>query len=120
MSETHDVVVIGGGQAGLVASHALTERSLDHVVLERDRVCLAGSLSSRLPTCGWCGSFMACVPAGHRGEAWLKKGRSTRNMVEATTRWPLRSTGRSAARIRQPPFQSTHSAVASSRNAFCW
>jgi putative flavoprotein involved in K+ transport len=38
MSETHDVVVIGGGQAGLVASHALAERGLEHVVLERDRV----------------------------------------------------------------------------------
>jgi putative flavoprotein involved in K+ transport len=38
MSETHDVVVIGGGQAGLVTSHALTERGLEHVVLERDRM----------------------------------------------------------------------------------
>jgi hypothetical protein len=34
--------------------------------------------------------------------------------------WPPRSTGRSAARLRQRPFQSTHSAVASSRNACCW
>jgi putative flavoprotein involved in K+ transport len=38
MSESHDVVVIGGGQAGLVASHALTEHGVDHVVLERARV----------------------------------------------------------------------------------
>jgi len=38
MSEHHDVVVIGGGQAGLVASHELSTRGLDHVVLERDRV----------------------------------------------------------------------------------
>jgi putative flavoprotein involved in K+ transport len=35
VSEFHDVVVVGGGQAGLVASHALTERAVDHVVLER-------------------------------------------------------------------------------------
>lgn len=38
MSEFHDVVVVGGGQAGLVASHGLTERGVDHVVLERARV----------------------------------------------------------------------------------
>lgn len=38
MSESHDVVVVGGGQAGLVASHALTGRGVDHVVLERARV----------------------------------------------------------------------------------
>jgi putative flavoprotein involved in K+ transport len=38
MPELSDVVVIGGGQAGLVASHALTERGVDHVALERARV----------------------------------------------------------------------------------
>ena len=32
---TTDVVVIGGGQAGLAMSHCLTGRSIDHVVLER-------------------------------------------------------------------------------------
>ena len=32
---TTDVVVIGGGQAGLAMSHCLTRRSVDHVVLER-------------------------------------------------------------------------------------
>jgi putative flavoprotein involved in K+ transport len=38
VSEFHDVVVVGGGQAGLVASHALTGRGVDHVVLERARI----------------------------------------------------------------------------------
>lgn len=38
MSGSHEVVVVGGGQAGLVASHALTERGVDHVVLEGARV----------------------------------------------------------------------------------
>ena len=32
---TTDVVVIGGGQAGLAMSRCLTDRSIDHVVLER-------------------------------------------------------------------------------------
>jgi putative flavoprotein involved in K+ transport len=34
-SRTTDVVVIGGGQAGLAMSHHLTQRCVDHVVLER-------------------------------------------------------------------------------------
>jgi putative flavoprotein involved in K+ transport len=33
-----DVVVIGGGQAGLSVAHELRLRGVDHVVLERDRV----------------------------------------------------------------------------------
>ncbi|WP_233510841.1 MSMEG_0569 family flavin-dependent oxidoreductase [Actinomadura craniellae] len=34
----HDVVVIGGGQAGLAMSHCLRRDGLDHVVLERDLI----------------------------------------------------------------------------------
>ncbi len=33
-----DVIVIGGGQAGLAMSRCLTARSIDHVILERGRV----------------------------------------------------------------------------------
>jgi len=36
--ETIDTVVIGAGQAGLAASRCLTDRGVDHVVLERGRV----------------------------------------------------------------------------------
>ena len=32
------VVVVGGGQAGLAASHELTRAGIDHVILERDRL----------------------------------------------------------------------------------
>jgi putative flavoprotein involved in K+ transport len=38
MSQLLDAVVVGGGQAGLAASHRLAERGLDHVVLERGDV----------------------------------------------------------------------------------
>lgn len=34
----HSVVIVGGGQAGLSMSHCLTQRSVDHIVLEPDRV----------------------------------------------------------------------------------
>ncbi len=34
VTERHDVVVIGGGQAGLAASHHLTRRGIEHVVLD--------------------------------------------------------------------------------------
>jgi putative flavoprotein involved in K+ transport len=36
--EHKDTVIIGGGQAGLAMSRCLTERGIDHVVLERGRV----------------------------------------------------------------------------------
>jgi glycine/D-amino acid oxidase-like deaminating enzyme len=36
--ERFDAVVVGGGQAGLVASRELSERGVDHVVLERSRI----------------------------------------------------------------------------------
>ena len=35
---TTDTLVIGAGQAGLAASRCLTDRGIDHVVLERGRV----------------------------------------------------------------------------------
>jgi len=41
MNETHDTVVIGAGQAGLAMSYCLTERGVDHVVLERNRIAHA-------------------------------------------------------------------------------
>lgn len=35
---TTDAIIIGAGQAGLAMSHALTERGIEHVVLERGRI----------------------------------------------------------------------------------
>lgn len=36
--EMIDVVVIGGGQAGLATSHELARAGVEHMVLERDRI----------------------------------------------------------------------------------
>ncbi len=33
-----DVVIVGGGQAGLAMSRCLSDRSIEHVLLERGRV----------------------------------------------------------------------------------
>jgi putative flavoprotein involved in K+ transport len=38
MGETWDVVIVGGGQAGLSLSHELSRSKRDHVILERGRV----------------------------------------------------------------------------------
>src|SRR5262245_4906268 len=64
MPTTTDTIVIGAGQAGLATSHCLTERGIDHLVLERGRVAerwrserwdslrlLSPNWMSRLP--GW-------------------------------------------------------------------
>ncbi|MFE0462689.1 NAD(P)-binding domain-containing protein [Kitasatospora sp. NPDC058965] len=36
--ESHDVVIVGAGQAGLALSHELTAADVEHVLLERERV----------------------------------------------------------------------------------
>src|ERR1700730_16930398 len=38
MAESHDVVIVGAGQAGLALSHELTQAGREHVVLERGKV----------------------------------------------------------------------------------
>jgi putative flavoprotein involved in K+ transport len=35
MSDSHDVVIVGAGQAGLSLSHELTREGREHVILER-------------------------------------------------------------------------------------
>lgn len=56
-TRTTDVVVIGGGQAGLAMSRCLTDRSIDHVVLERAEVANSWTTerwdSLRLLTPNW-------------------------------------------------------------------
>ena len=56
-ARTTDVVIIGGGQAGLAMSRCLTDRSIDHVVLERGETANAWRTerwdSLRLLTPNW-------------------------------------------------------------------
>ena len=42
-TEGFDAVVVGAGQAGLVASRALTQRGLSHVVLEAGATAYMGA-----------------------------------------------------------------------------
>ena len=94
-------VVIGAGHAGLAMSRCLTERSIDHVVLERGEVAnswrterwdslrlLTPNWQSRLPGLGYDGDdpdgfrTMPEVIALHRA---LCAGRSRRRSRPATT-----------------------------------
>ena len=69
-----DIVIIGGGQAGLAMSRCLSDRAIDHVILERGRVAerwrserwdslrlLTPNWQSRLP--GW--SYQGLDPNGY-------------------------------------------------------
>jgi len=50
MPEQVEVVVIGGGQAGLAISYYLTQQGRPHVVLERPRrLCLPGGTGGGTP-----------------------------------------------------------------------
>jgi putative flavoprotein involved in K+ transport len=52
MVEHHEVVVVGGGQAGLVMSWHLRQRGVDHVVLERAPVGRCSMPAVRRTRCG--------------------------------------------------------------------
>jgi putative flavoprotein involved in K+ transport len=57
-AETTDVLIVGGGQAGIAMSEHLSDRGIAHLVLERDR------LAERWRTCRW-DSLVANGPAWH-------------------------------------------------------
>jgi len=78
--ERFDVIVIGAGHAGLAMSRCLTERSIDHVVLERGEVAnswrterwdslrlLTPNWQSRLPGFGYEGDD----PDGSEDLLWM-------------------------------------------------
>ena len=63
---------IEGGQARAIRGYLCLSGSLESA---QARVwCSAGRSLRGCPPLVWCGSFMACVLVGCRGEAWLKKG----------------------------------------------
>ena len=56
--QTTEVVIVGAGQSGLALSAQLSERGIEHLVLERDRI------AERWRTCRW-DSLVANGPAWH-------------------------------------------------------
>jgi hypothetical protein len=69
---------------------------------------LGRTLFSRLPVSGFGrGSFMACVPVGCRGEAWLKKGLRGLHAVSNDDIRPERPTG-DLRLVGSPPPQPEH------------
>jgi putative flavoprotein involved in K+ transport len=93
---THDTIVIGAGQAGLAVSRCLSDRGVDHVVLERGRVAerwrterwdslrlLTPNWMSRLPSWSYDGpdpdGFMT---AGEVAEFFTRYARSSDAPIE--------------------------------------
>ena len=96
---TTDTIVIGAGQAGLAMSRCLTDRGVDHVVLERGRVAerwrserwdslrlLTPNWMSRLPGWSYRGPDPARLHDGRRGRRLLPglRRRLRRPRVERT------------------------------------
>ncbi|WP_432560820.1 MSMEG_0569 family flavin-dependent oxidoreductase [Kineococcus sp. SYSU DK003] len=77
MTEDHDVLIVGAGQAGLSLSHHLTGRGIEHVLLERDTVghewrdgrwnaftLVTPNFQCRLPGYSYTGEFGGAEPDG--------------------------------------------------------
>ena len=74
-ARTTDVVVIGGGQAGLAMSRCLSDRSIDHVVLERGEVANSWTTerwdSLRTLTPNWMTRLPGCSYQGDDPEGYM-------------------------------------------------
>lgn len=72
------VAVIGAGHAGLAMSRRLTERSIDHVVIERGEVGQAWRTqrwdSLRLLTPNWHASLPGAAASGHDPDGYMAAG----------------------------------------------
>ncbi len=69
------VVIIGAGQAGLAMSHCLTERSIDHVLLERGESANSWTTerwdSLRLLTPNWMSRLPGCTYQGDDPDGYM-------------------------------------------------
>ena len=113
---TIDTIVIGAGQAGLAASRCLTDRGVDHVVLERGRVAerwrserwdslrlLTPNWMTRLP--GW--SYAGPDPHGFMTAAEVAAYfRALRRRLGGAGAWrtaPSRASAETTAASASPP-----------------
>ena len=128
----HDVVVVGGGQAGLAVSHELARAGVEHVVLERGRVaqtwrdrwdsfCLVTpNWSVQLPGHHYDGDdpdgFMT-RDDGRRLPGALR-GRIVRPSGRASTATSLHAARRRLRRWRRPPGRSTPKQVVLATGAY--
>lgn len=71
-------VIIGAGQSGLAMSHALTERSVEHLILERGTVANAWRTerwdSLRLLTPNWLNTLPGQMPDGSDPDGFMSTG----------------------------------------------
>ena len=101
MNCRRDVIVIGGGQAGLAARYELAQRGIDHVVLERDSV--AAKWRER-----W-DSFTLVTPN------WTRQAARRRVHGRRTGRLPAARRDRPATSSATPACRAARSSPASRR-----
>jgi len=106
LSEHVTAVVVGAGHAGLAASHFLTERSIDHVVLERGEVANSWRHerwdSLRLLTPNWLARLPGHAYAGPDPDGYLTSGEVAAFIdgFAARSRAPVR-TGTTVVSVRR-------------------
>ena len=105
MNERLDAVVIGGGQAGLAASHHLRRLGRDHVVLEEHRVAEAWRRrwdSFTLVTPNWSIKLPGATYAGAEPDAFMSRDDIVDHIERYAAAAPLRTGVRATAVDRDP------------------
>ncbi len=108
-------VVIGAGHAGLAMSRRLTERSIDHVVLERGEVANSWRTqrwpSLRLLTPNWLTRLPGCDYAGDDPDGYMPVAGVTAILTRyarlAAAPVADAPTGECSSSARQPPASSS-------------